>query len=70
MGLGAVEIITLMLVLLAFFGLVIYALVDAIRSDFKKDINKLIWVIVIVCFPFLGSILYFLMASDQKALTK
>lgn len=46
--------------------LTLWALIDAIRSDFTKDINKLIWILVIICVPFVGGILYFLLARSQK----
>jgi len=38
----------------------ICALVDCIRSPVA---NKVVWIIVIVLLPFLGSILYFLLAK-------
>lgn len=38
----------------------IVALVDCIRSPVS---NKVVWVIVIILLPFLGSILYFLLAK-------
>ena len=65
LGLGGMEM-QLVLALALYFGLIIWALVDVIRSDFGKDVNKLIWVIVIVCFPFLGSLLYLLIGVKQK----
>lgn len=40
------------------FVLWIVALVDCIRSN---NPNKIVWVIVIILLPFLGSILYFLL---------
>lgn len=38
----------------------IVALVDCIRSPVS---NKVVWIIVIILLPFLGSILYFLLAK-------
>lgn len=40
----------------------IVALVDCLRSN---NPNKLVWVIVIILIPFLGSILYFLIGRSK-----
>ncbi|SEJ62058.1 Phospholipase_D-nuclease N-terminal [Dyadobacter sp. SG02] len=64
MGLGGLEVMFLFILLP--LAITIWALVDAIKSDFKKDINKLVWIIVIICFPFFGGILYLLLGKNQK----
>jgi len=46
-------------------GLVLFALVDILRSEFTGS-NKLIWVIVVLFFPILGAILYLAIGRDQK----
>ena len=56
-------ILTLSLALLGFW---IYALVDAIQSEYKDSNMKVIWVILIIVFPVLGTILYFALAPGQK----
>ncbi|TMI80032.1 MAG: PLDc_N domain-containing protein [Bacteroidetes bacterium] len=43
----------------------IIALVDILRSEFRGN-DKVIWVIVVIFFPFLGSILYFIFGSPRK----
>jgi len=45
--------------------LVIFALVDILKSEFTGS-NKLIWVIVVILLPLLGSILYFAIGTKQK----
>lgn len=40
----------------------IVALVDCLRSN---NPNKLVWVIVIILIPFLGSVLYFLIGRSK-----
>ena len=44
------------------FVLWIVALVDCIKSDIP---NKVVWIIVIILLPFLGSILYFLLGKSK-----
>ena len=40
----------------------IVALVDCLKSSSS---NKLVWIIVIILLPFLGSILYFIMGKSS-----
>jgi len=40
-------------------------LVDILRSEFR-DNNKIIWVFVVIFFPIIGSILYFIIGRGQK----
>ncbi|MCB0460698.1 MAG: PLDc_N domain-containing protein [Flavobacteriaceae bacterium] len=53
------------ILLLLFFILPIIALIDVIKSEFEGN-NKLIWVLVILFFNFIGSILYFIIGAKQK----
>jgi len=43
----------------------IIALVDIVRSEFQGN-DKVVWVIVVIFFPFLGSILYFIFGKSRK----
>jgi hypothetical protein len=65
-SLGLPEIILLMIPI-TYFALIAYCLIDILRSDFKDNINKLIWVLVVLFAPFLGSILYLAMGRGSKA---
>lgn len=65
LGLGSLELILVSAMLLPML-VSLWALIDAIRSDFTKDINKLIWILVIICVPFAGGVLYFILAPKQK----
>jgi hypothetical protein len=38
----------------------IFALVDLIQRQFQDQTNKIVWALVILLIPFLGSILYLL----------
>jgi hypothetical protein len=44
------------------FVLWIVALVDCIKSN---NPNKVLWIIVIILLPFLGSILYFILGKSR-----
>ncbi|WP_289001403.1 PLDc N-terminal domain-containing protein [uncultured Roseivirga sp.] len=48
------------------FLIVLVALVDILRSDFEPSQNKLIWVIVVILLPILGSILYLIIGRNQR----
>jgi hypothetical protein len=51
------------LISVLWFILWIVALVDCLKGNSP---NKLIWVIVIILVPFLGSILYFVIGKSSK----
>jgi hypothetical protein len=61
---GPQEIIIL-LIGLVLFVLPVIALVDIIRNEFTGN-NKLIWILIVIFFNILGSILYFIMGKNQK----
>lgn len=63
--LGMQELILILAIGIIAFLLPILAIVDILRSRFEGHM-QLIWVIVIVFFNILGSILYFMMGRNQK----
>jgi hypothetical protein len=46
--------------------LVLFALIDILTSNFRDSNTKLIWVIVVIFVPLLGSILYLIMGRKEK----
>ncbi len=54
--------------LLAFVVLIfpLIALIDILKSSFREDVNKLVWVLVVILLPILGSLLYFVIGKTQK----
>lgn len=46
-------------------GLFIFSLVDILKSSFDNN-NKLIWILVVLLVPVLGSILYLFIEKKQK----
>jgi len=41
------------------------ALISALMSDFPGN-EKILWVLIIILLPFLGSLLYFLIGRDKR----
>ena len=66
MGIGFQELILLFFFLVPIFLIPLIAIIDALKSDFKGSNDKIIWVIVIIFLPFLGSLLYLLIGRGQK----
>jgi len=44
----------------------IVAIVDIVKSNFRNDNDKLIWILVVLFLNILGAILYFAIGSNQK----
>ncbi|UZD21663.1 PLDc N-terminal domain-containing protein [Algoriphagus halophytocola] len=53
---------------LGIIGLAIYAytIYDVIISNFANDNDKLIWVIIVVLVPLLGTVLWFLIGRGKR----
>lgn len=66
MNLGTPEIILLLLVGGLPLILTIYCLFDITRSRFKEPLNKLLWVLIVLFVPIMGSILYLVIGRSQK----
>jgi hypothetical protein len=66
-GLGGQEfvLIYLILIIIAVPVLVLFSLIDALRSEFT-GYNKIIWILLILFFPVIGSLLYFFIGQKQK----
>jgi len=58
-------IIITLLVILFIFLLPLLALISALMSDFPGN-EKILWVVIILLLPFLGSVLYFLIGRNQR----
>jgi hypothetical protein len=51
---------------LAYPVLAIICLVDIVRSDFKDTVTKLIWALIVLFAPFIGSIVYLVIGRNSK----
>ncbi|PZX58316.1 phospholipase D-like protein [Algoriphagus ratkowskyi] len=54
------------LVMIGYFAFMIYALVDLIRSDFREQHMKLIWALMILFIPVIGTFIYLNMRRSTK----
>jgi hypothetical protein len=43
----------------------VFALIDILRHEYTGH-NKLIWIVAVLIFPYLGAILYYLIGTRQK----
>ena len=62
---GPQELIIILIVGISFFLLPLLAIIDIIKSKFEGNM-QLIWIIVVVFFNIIGSILYFIIGINQK----
>jgi len=61
---GGGLIITLMVILFIFL-FPLLALISVLMNDFQGN-EKIMWVLIIIFLPFLGSLLYFLIGRDKR----
>ena len=57
----------LLILIFGIFGLIlpIIALIDIVRHEFSGS-NKIVWVLIVIFFNFLVSILYFIVGRNQR----
>lgn len=58
-------ILITILVILFIFLLPFLALISALMNTFRGN-DKIIWILLIIFLPFLGSVLYFLIGRNQR----
>lgn len=51
---------------LVVFAVWVWSLIDVIRSDFRGENDKLIWILVVILGGILGSIIYFIVGRKNK----
>jgi hypothetical protein len=68
--LGMVGLWQWIIIIIGFFGILlpIIALIDILKNKFKGN-DKIVWVLVVIFFNIIGSILYFVIGKNQKIKT-
>jgi len=61
---GAGIILTLFIIFFVIL-LPLLALISVLMNDFRGN-DKIMWVLIIIFLPFLGSLLYFLIGRDKR----
>ncbi len=65
-GMGGGEIIIILLFLLLPILAWVIALVDIIRSQFRSDTDRLLWIMVVTLAPVLGVLVYLVLGRRYK----
>ena len=65
---GPWEVLMIMVLSTIVLLLPLIALIDIVRSEFKGN-DKLVWILVVLFFNIIGSVLYFLIGRQQKTNT-
>lgn len=72
-GLGIFFIGLMILLVLAFFALVIFAfvfwimmIVDCAKRKFKTDSDKIVWILVIIFTQIIGALIYYFVVKKSK----
>lgn len=51
---------------ISLFAIWLFALTDIFRSEFRQKRDKVVWASVVILFPFLGVVLYYLLGRSGK----
>jgi hypothetical protein len=66
LGAAGIALVCVVLCLVAF--LVLWSLFDLMKSEFKLTHNKILWVVLILLLPVIGTVFYLLISPEQKIL--
>ncbi len=44
----------------------VYAIIDIVQGSFKKEGDKIVWLVLVLLVPVLGTVLYYLIGQKQK----
>ena len=51
---------------IAFFLLWLVTIIDIVKSEFKRDADKIVWFLFVMLIPPIGALLYFFIGRFQK----
>ena len=54
-------------IVLGCIALWIYAIIDIVKGGFKSESDKLVWLLLVLLVPALGTVLYYLVGQKQKS---
>lgn len=66
---GGGEWLIIAFIILPVLLLPLIALIDILRNSFRGSNDKIVWVLVVLFLPFVGSVLYFLIGRNQRAIS-
>ena len=48
------------------FAIWVWTIIDIIKSEFKDNNEKILWVVLVILLPFIGTTLYFAIGSKNR----
>jgi hypothetical protein len=63
LNIGTQEMVLIIIICLA---LPLYCMFDILKSTFKETSTKLLWLLVVLIVPFVGSLLYLMVGKSDK----
>lgn len=66
-GIGAPEILLVSIFVLLPGILWLWAIIDLVKRNFSDSATKIIWALVVIFIPFVGSILYLVVGRSRTA---
>jgi len=65
--LGVSELFLILMIMLPLLLLWLYVVIEILIKPFKNDIDKVVWLLVVVLLPVLGFILYYAFGRSRLA---
>lgn len=65
LNIGSTELMIVLAIIAVPFLLIVYCLVDILRSKFKNPLNKFLFLALILFAPIIGSIIYLIIRKDH-----
>ena len=56
----------MLLVGMFLFAIWIWTIIDIIKGEFRDNNEKVLWILLVVLLPFIGTVLYFVMGSKNR----
>ena len=48
------------------FAIWVWTIIDIIKSEFKDNNEKVLWMVLVILLPFIGTVLYFAIGSKNR----